>query len=141
ANWQLPLAVQYSPGLTDTTSQLVLLETVPRYTIQPMNPVVGQQITFSASDSISYNSTSPIKNYDWSFGDGTSGTGAIITHSYSTESSYRIVLTLLTSYGDPSVSKTLTVGQSKPNVFYGVITDKDTYAPSDTVHAKLNADR
>ena len=139
AKWQVTLTVQDSAGLKDTTSQLVLFETVPRYGFQPTSPVVGQQITFNASDSISYNSTSPIKNYDWSFGDGTSGTGAIITHSYSTESSYRIVLTLLTSYGDPSVSKTLTVGQSKPNVFYGVITDKDTYAPSDTVHAKLNA--
>src|SRR5205807_1264292 len=83
---------------------------VPRYTFQPTNPVVGQQVTFNASDSISYNSTNPIKEYDWSFGDGTSGTGAIITHSYSAESSYRIVLTLLTSYGNPSVSKTLTVG-------------------------------
>src|SRR5438309_471300 len=139
AKWQVTLTVQDSAGLTDTASQLVLFETVPRYTFQPMNPVVGQQVTFNASDSISYNSTNPIKGYDWSFGDGTSGTGAIITHSYSAESSYRIVLTLLTSYGNPSVSKTLTVGQSRPNVVYSVITDKDTYVPSDTVHGKLNA--
>ena len=139
AKWQVTLTVQESAGLTDTTSQLVLFETVPRYTFQPTNPVVGQQVTFNASDSISYNSTNPIKEYDWSFGDGTSGTGAIITHSYSAESSYRIVLTLLTSYGNPSVSKTLTVGQSNSNVVYTVITDKDTYVPSDTVHIKLNA--
>src|SRR6266571_4620755 len=139
AKWQVTLTVQDSAGLTDTTSQLVLFETVPRYTFQPMNPVVGQQVTFNASDSISYNSTNPIKEYDWSFGDGTSGTGAIITHSYSAESSYRIVLTLLTSYGNPSVSKTLTVGQSNSNVVYTVITDKDTYVTSDTVHIKLNA--
>src|SRR2546427_2229469 len=139
AKWQVTLTAQDSAGLTDTTSQLVLFEAVPRYTFQPTNPVVGQQVTFNASDSISYNSTNPIKEYDWSFGDGTSGTGAIITHSYSAESSYRIVLTLLTSYGNPSVSKTLTVGQSNSNVVYTVITDKDTYVPSDTVHIKLNA--
>src|SRR5256884_3546978 len=139
AKWQVTLTVQDSAGLTDTTSQLVLFETVPRYTFQPTNPVVGQQVTFNASDSISYNSTNPIKEYDWSFGDGTSGTGAIITHSYSAESSYRIVLTLLTSYGNPSVSKTLTVGQSNSNVVYSVITDKYTYVPSDTVRARLNA--
>src|SRR3989442_10919930 len=139
AKWQVTLTVQESAGLTDTTSQLVLFETVPRYTFQPTNPVVGQQVTFNASDSISYNSTNPIKEYDWSFGDGTSGTGAIITHSYSAESSYRIVLTLLTSYGNPSVSRTLTVGQSNSNVIYTVITDKDTYVPSDTVNIKLNA--
>ncbi len=139
AKWQVTLTVQDSAGLTDTTSQLVLFEAVPRYTFQPTNPVVGQRVTFNASDSISYNSTNPIKEYEWSFGDGTSGTGAIITHSYSAESSYRIVLALLTSYGNPSVSKTLTVGQSNSNVVYNVITDKDTYVPSDTVHIKLNA--
>ena len=137
--WQVTLEVQDSAGLTDTTSQLVLFETVPRYSFQPTNPVVDQQVTFNASDSISYNSTNPIKEYDWSFGDGTSSTGAIITHSYSAESRYRIVLTLLTSYGNPSVSKTLTVGQSNSNVGYTVITDKDAYVPSDTVHIKLNA--
>src|SRR2546421_682079 len=108
--WQVTLEVQDWAGLTDTTSQLVIFETVPRYSFQPTNPIVDQQVTFNASDSISYNSTNPIKEYDWSFGDGTSSTGAIITHSYSAESSYRIVLTLLTSYGNPSVSKTLTVG-------------------------------
>ena len=139
AKWQVTLEVQDSAGLTDTTSQLVLFETVPRYSFQPTNPVVDQQVTFNASDSISYNSTNPIKEYDWSFGDGTSSTGAIITHSYSAESSYRIVLTLLTSYGNPSVSKTLTVGQSNSNVGYTVITDKDAYVPSDTVHIKLDA--
>jgi len=137
--WQVTLTVQDSAGLTDTTSQLVLFETVPRYSFQPTNPVAGQQITFNASDSISYNSTNPIKDYDWSFGDGTSGAGVIVTHSYSTEASYRIVLTLLTSYGDPSVSKTLTVGPSNPNVVYSVITDKDSYVLGDTVHIKLNA--
>src|SRR2546426_9748439 len=139
AKWEVTLKVQDSAGLTDTTSQLVLFETVPRYSFQPTSPVVRQQVKFNASDSISYNSTNPIKEYDWSFGDGTSGTGAIITHSYSAESSYRIVLTLLTSYGNPSVSRTLTVGQSNSNVIYTVITDKDTYVPSDTVHIKLNA--
>src|SRR5438445_269103 len=58
AKWQVTLTAQDSAGLTDTTSQLVLFEAVPRYTFQPTNPVVGQQVTFNASDSISYNSTS-----------------------------------------------------------------------------------
>src|SRR6266480_286408 len=96
----------------------------------------GDVVSFNGNWS---SSSSSVVSYDWDFGDGTSGTGAIITHSYSAESSYRIVLTLLTSYGNPSVSKTLTVGQSNSNVVYTVITDKDTYVTSDTVHIKLNA--
>src|SRR3989441_10518968 len=70
AKWQVTLKVQDSAGLTDTISQLVLFETVPRYSFQPTSPVVGQQVTFNASDSISYNSTNPIKKYDWSFETG-----------------------------------------------------------------------
>jgi len=124
--------------LTDTTSQLVLFETVPHYTFYPPNPNIGQTVFFNASSSISYNSTNPIKEYDWNFGDGTSGTGVLATHSYSTAATFRVVLTLLTPYGNPSASKTLIVGAS-PNVVYSLITDKDSYAPSDTVHAKLNA--
>src|SRR2546422_235958 len=139
AKWQVSLTVQDSAGLMDTTSQLVLFKTVPRYAFHPTNPIAGQQISFNASNSISYNSTNPIKEYDWSFGDGTSGTGVTVTHSYSTDASYRVVLTLLTAYGDPTVSKTITVGPSKPNVVYTVITDRDTYVPSDIVHIKLNA--
>src|SRR6266480_4441557 len=96
----------------------------------------GDVVSFNGNWS---SSSSSVVSYDWDFGDGTSGTGAIITHSYSAESSYRIVLTLLTSYGNPSVSKTLTVGQSNSNVVYTVIIDKDTYVPSDTLHIKLNA--
>src|SRR5437879_9739946 len=83
AKWQVTLTVQDSAGLTDTTSQLVLFETVPRYSFQPTNPVVDQQVTFNASDSITYNSTDPIKGHDWSLRDGTSGTAAILPHSHS----------------------------------------------------------
>jgi len=138
AKWQVTLTVQDTVGLTDTTSQLVLFETVPHYTFHPPNPNIGQTVFFNTSSSISYNSTNPIKEYDWNFGDGTSGTGVLATHPYSTAATYRVALTLLTPYGNPSASKTLTVGES-PTVVYSLITDKDSYTPSDTVHAKLNA--
>jgi PKD repeat protein len=136
AKWQVTLTVQDMAGLTDTTIQLVLFETVPRLTFQPSDPGIGQQVIFNASTSISYNATNPIKEYDWNFGDGTSSTGVWPTHTYSTAATYRVVLTLLTSYGNPSASKTLKVGTS---LVYSVITDEDSYAPGDTVHAKLNA--
>src|SRR5438876_10216810 len=97
AKWQVTLEVQDSGGLTDTTSQLVLFETVPRYSFQPTNPVVGQQVTSNALDSRSYNSANPVRDFDWSFGDGTSGTGVTVTHSYSTEARYKILITILQS--------------------------------------------
>src|SRR6266566_1324404 len=67
---------------------------------------------FNASDSVSYESgTNPITGYAWNFGDGGAGSGRVVTHSYSASGSYRIVLTLQTASGNPSISKTLVVGQ------------------------------
>ncbi|HEX9429277.1 MAG TPA: PKD domain-containing protein [Candidatus Bathyarchaeia archaeon] len=137
--WIVALKIQDSAGQTDTTSQLVLFYAVPRFTFQPTNPGAGASVVFNASTSISYDSTNPIKGYEWSFGDGTIGSGVIVKHSYSAQGSYRILLTLITSSGNPSSSKTLTVGPATPVITYSVITDKDSYVLGETVHAKLNA--
>jgi len=137
--WIVTLKIQDSVGQTDTTSQLVLFHAVPRFTFQPTNPGAGRSIVFNASTSISYNTTNPIKGYEWSFGDGTSGSGVVIKHSYSAQGSYRILLTLVTLSGNPSASKTLTVGQATSMITYSVITDKYSYALDETVHAELNA--
>ena len=110
--WLVSLTVKDSNGLTDTVSQLVLFYVAPRFAFRPADPFVGQPVTFNASSSISYESgTNPITGYSWSFGDGTIGSGALATHSYSASGPYRIVLTLRTVSGDPSISKTFVVGQ------------------------------
>jgi len=133
--WIVALKIQDSAGQTDTTSQLVLFYAVPRFTFQPTNPGAGASVVFNASTSISYDSTNPIKGYEWSFGDGTIGSGVIVKHSYSAQGFYRILLTLITSSGNPSSSKTLTVGPATPIITYSVITDKDSYVLGETVHA------
>jgi len=110
--WLVSLTVEDSSGLTDTVSQLVLFYVAPRFVFRPSDPLVGQPVTFNASGSISYESgTNPITGYSWSFGDGTSGSGKLATYSYSASGPYRIVLTLQTVSGDPSISETLVVGQ------------------------------
>jgi len=137
--WIVTLKIQDSVGQTDTTSQLVLFYAVPRFTFQPTNPGAGGSVGFNASTSISYDSTNPIKGYEWSFGDGTSGSGLVVKHSYSAQGSYRILLALVTSSGNPSASKTLTLGPATPMITYSVITDKDSHNLGETVHIKLNA--
>lgn len=54
-------------------------------------PIVGENVTFDASDS--YDPDNPlgergILNYIWDFGDGTSGTGMMVTHAYNESSPY-----------------------------------------------------
>jgi len=53
------------------------------FTYLPENPVVGQAVTFNASES--YDPDGSIVSYEWDFGDGnvTSTTHEILNHSYS----------------------------------------------------------
>jgi len=64
-------------------------------------PVRGEAITFNASRS--YDPDGSIINYQWNFGDGnTTNTGdPIITHAYSDEGSYTVVLTVTDNASPP----------------------------------------
>ncbi len=65
----------------------VLLST--SFTYSPSSPQVGQQVSFTASAS---GGTGPY-SFSWAFGDGATGTGAAVYHTYSTTGSYSVVLT------------------------------------------------
>ena len=65
----------------------VLLST--SFTYSPSSPQVSQQVSFTASAS---GGTGPY-SFSWVFGDGATGTGAAVYHTYSTTGSYNVVLT------------------------------------------------
>lgn len=65
----------------------VLLST--SFTYSPSSPQVSQQVSFTASAS---GGTGPY-SFSWAFGDGATGTGAAVYHTYSTTGSYNVVLT------------------------------------------------
>ncbi len=107
--WLVTLTVQDSAGLVNSVSELVLFNTVPRFSFHPLKPMVGQLVTFNGSWSFAYYSSNPITRFLWDFGDGTGGSEIVVNHSYSAVGFYRVTLTLVTLQGDPSVSKTLRV--------------------------------
>ena len=86
---------------------------VANFTWTPESPQAGRTVTFNAS------SSSPdggeIVEYDWNFGDGTTGaTDMIATHIYATEGTYDVTLNVADSEGLwNSTLKTVTV-QPKP---------------------------
>jgi hypothetical protein len=67
--------------------------TVPRaqFTYEPTTyPITGENVTFDASNS--YDPDGTIISYEWNFGDGTTGMGMLVNHSYSLEASYDVTL-------------------------------------------------
>jgi hypothetical protein len=75
--------------------------------------LVGETVTFNASRSAS---NVPIVSFEWDFGDGTKGTGLVVSHSYSKEGVYGVFLNMTDSDGI-SVTKTLTVNVSVPQQY------------------------
>jgi len=80
---------------------------VPSPEIETINqPVsVGENLVFNATRSAD---DGEIVSYEWSFGDGASGTGAVVSHSYVQEGTYQVTLNVTDNDG-LSNYKTLTV--------------------------------
>jgi PKD repeat protein len=55
----------------------------------PVTPIAGEVVTFTATAS----GTEPL-SYEWAFGDGTTGSGQIVTHTYAEAGDYTVVLTV-----------------------------------------------
>ncbi len=70
--------------------------------------LVGDTITFDGSGSFDPDSD-PIVSYAWNFGDGTSGSGAVVNKSYSSAGTYTVTLTVSDGSATGSDSLTATV--------------------------------
>jgi len=106
------------PQQTATSQQSVTITSPPptltaSFTYNPSSPQVGQQITFTAFAS---GGTAPY-TYSWIFGDGSTGTGATVTHSYSSAGTFTVILKV-TDSGSPrqgsNSQQSLTVVSSPP---------------------------
>ena len=69
---------------------------VASFNYSPTSPVVNQNVTFNST---STDSDGWIVSWDWDFGDGTFGTGEIVTHTYVSEGTYNVNLTVTDNDG------------------------------------------
>ena len=109
--WTVTLLVQDSLGQTDSVSQSVVFNIHPDFTYQPSKPAAGDLVSFDASSTQNFSTTS-LSGFGWLFGDGTTGSGKLVTHSYTAAGLYRIILTVQTSQANAQVSETIIVGGS-----------------------------
>lgn len=80
----------------------------------PYNGIVNKSILFDASES--YDTDDTIESYSWIFGDGGSGTGKLISHTYTSMGNYTIVLTVVdTNEGISEDMTTVTIAEQTNN--------------------------
>jgi PKD repeat protein len=112
--WQVSLTVQDSAGQMETVSQSVMFNVQPAFVFQPAKPAVGQTVSFDASSTMIYFSPNSLLAFQWSFGDGASGSGKLTIHAYAAAGPNRVLLTVETSQGNAQISKTIIVGSPSP---------------------------
>jgi len=76
--------------------------------------IVRQNLTFNATASFDPDALAPsfidgIVSYSWDFGDGSSGSGSVVTHFYIATGDYTIVLIVADHYGVSARSASLTI--------------------------------
>ena len=76
----------------------------------PATVNVGQNVTFDASESVD---VGIIVSYEWSFGDGTNGSGPVVSHAYDKGGTYQVTLNVTDNEGLSSL-KTVTITVGSP---------------------------
>ncbi|MCK5415232.1 MAG: PKD domain-containing protein, partial [Thermoplasmata archaeon] len=80
------------------------------FAFDPSPPLVGEIVTFDARDSHDPDDGT-IEKYVWDFGDGTSGKGRVVDHSYIEAESFRVRLTIEDDHGGRATTQlTVDVG-------------------------------
>jgi PKD repeat protein len=79
----------------------------------PYYEIVGESISFDASDS--FDSDGTITKYEWDFGDETTANGESTTHSYLDVGNYRVILTVTDNKGKSDLDITYAYITTTPN--------------------------
>ncbi|HHT9137503.1 MAG TPA: PKD domain-containing protein [Candidatus Wunengus sp. YC60] len=127
--WGPKLTVTDNDGFTNSIQKLITIadsnvtpvptpvtnqSPVASFTYSPANPEVDEQITFDASSSSDSDGT--ISNYAWNFGDGNTGNGSIISHTFAKAEKYSVSLTVTDNNGSTgATSKVISVANSVGN--------------------------
>jgi len=110
------LTVTDDDGATDTMTQAVQAGTSNQspnaaFSATPTNPMVNAWVQFSGSASADADGT--IASYAWNFGDGSTGSGSLVWHRFTTAGTYIITLTVTDDDGaTDSTSLAVQVGPS-----------------------------
>jgi PKD repeat protein len=101
------LGIYVLSGCTSTLPRAEFVAT-PQFDYPPL------EVTFDAAGSSSPNG--PILSYDWEFGDGETGGGVSVTHTYPVKGVYTVVLTVTDSAGKTGLRSHTVEALNRPPV-------------------------
>ncbi len=104
-SFTVTLKVTDNDGLSDSTSKTVTVAEEPN---EPPNALINFEVNDDCVDFDGTNSSDPdgrIEQYEWDFGDGSTGTGATVTHCFD-PGSYRVSLTVTDDDGATDTDRT-----------------------------------
>ncbi|HJS93253.1 MAG TPA: PKD domain-containing protein [Solirubrobacteraceae bacterium] len=120
------LTVTDRAGQKTTVSRPVTVYAQPwaTFSYSPLLPVEGAASTFSAAASGADPSTM-ISAYAWNFGDGTTATGPTVAHTYASDGTYTVTLTVTDGFGMTSrTTEVVTVIDSAPTAAISVVSQR-----------------
>jgi PKD repeat protein len=107
--YRVRLVVTDRNGLRDQTEVRIRINTDPSLTTPPVAVIngpstgtVGQPVFLDGNSS---SSVSPIVDFQWSFGDGTTGRGPNVSHVYNAPNTYEVALTVVAQNGLRSTTR------------------------------------
>ena len=111
-------------------------QAINAFNVTPQSPVEGSPVSFDASGCLA-----SATGYCWDFGDGSTGTGAQVQHTYSAAGPYTVTLVLTDSAGDYAVSQQVSI-LAAPNPAAATLTvlpaGMTTVAPGQPVTFTVN---
>lgn len=113
---------------------------IPVLEITPTAAVAGESVSFDGSGTIVSNipADTVAVSYRWTFGDGTTGSGASATHTYDKAGRYEVTLRVIDSAGRVGETKeTLTVSEATDAI--SASGNWDTAGSTDTGATTLSA--
>lgn len=97
--YNVTLVAINSDGCSDTLVKASLVQIVPPHITNIDNAQGGGCLPFTINPTATIQSSTPITNYFWNFGDGSTSTAASPTHTYTTSGVYNISLVVSTASG------------------------------------------